>query len=88
MALGDNRDMNISLDHSCGRVTDPDMALGSIPGPEETMSLGGNQASHISLFFTAFLLDQPVSIEHEPLSASPFHTPLYICSLYGPNCSR
>lgn len=64
LALGDNSDMDISLDPCCGRVTDPDMALGSSPGPEETMSLGSNQASHISLFFTAFSLDQLVSIGH------------------------
>lgn len=77
LALGDNRDMDISLDPCCGRVTDPDMALGSSPGPEETMSLGSNQASHISLFFTAFSLDQLVSIGHElslPFPPIPHHT--------------
>lgn len=77
LALGDNRDMDISLDPCCGRVTDSDMALGSSPVPEETMSLGSNQVSHISLFFTAFSLDQFVSTEHElslPFPPIPHHT--------------
>lgn len=46
--------MDIHIACSCSRATDPDMALGSDPGMDDTMALGGKQAAHISLIITAF----------------------------------
>lgn len=47
------------------------MVIGRSPGLTSAMYLCGKQASHISLFFKAFVsLDTSLSIEHECLSAS------------------
>lgn len=69
--------MGIDADHGCRRVTNSDMALGRSPGPDNTMSPGGKQASHTNLFFTALTSsDLSLSVAHGPLSApfSPYPT--------------
>lgn len=72
-----NRCMNINTDPGCNRASDPDMALGSSPGTDNTIVLGGKQASHISLFSTAF--DPSLSMNLS-LTLSPSHSPPHICS--------
>lgn len=65
--------MSTDTDHGCTRVTRPDMALAHSPGPNNTMSSSGKQASHINLFFTALASsDLSLSTEHAPLSV-PFY---------------
>lgn len=69
--------MGIDADHGCRKVTNSDMALGRSPGPDNTMSPGGKQASHTNLFFTALTSsDLSLSVAHGPLSApfSPYPT--------------
>lgn len=74
-ALGGTAGTEINTDHSsCIRALKPDMAVGSSPGPDISMALGGRQTSPMSSMPSSCSLPSTVHIflspQHMNISAS------------------
>ena len=80
MALVATWVMNVNIDPGCSKSMDPHMTLGSNPGPDIILVLGGTQTTNISLFLTVLpsqICHLPQHMNHLPLFLPLFST-LYL----------